>query len=296
MFLLFFFLVSLSAHPTWSVDPTETGAATEDETNDKSLTDVNKELTNPVCSSWSLTFKQNNYLLDNPECWRSNLQFQPVLPVSLTSDWNLITRPTIPFFLSQPHQVSAGATPQVNIETTTGFGDMMLVEMLSPAPLIAGHWLLGAGPTFIFPTASSEVTGHGKWQAGPAAVVGYVSEKWMLAAFVQNWTSFAGDSSRSNTDHMNLQPIATYFLGEGLSIGYSGNILANWTAAPGNMWTVPLGLGVSKVVKFGKLPVKVGIAGQYMPIHPDAFGQQWNIQLSFTPVIPKLIKGAVFCD
>jgi hypothetical protein len=55
---------------------------------------------------------------------------------------------------------------------------------------------------------------------------------------------------------MNLQPIATYFLGEGLSIGYSGNILANWTAAPGNVWTVPLGLGVSKVVKFGKFPAK----------------------------------------
>jgi hypothetical protein len=147
MFVLFCLLVALSAHPACSADTTETGAASEDEANDKSLTEVNKELTNPVGSSWSLTFKQNNYLLDNPDRWRSNLQFQPVLPVSLTNDWNLITRPTIPFFLCEPHQVTAGATPRVNIETTTGFGDMMLVEMLSPAPLIAGHWLLGAGPT-----------------------------------------------------------------------------------------------------------------------------------------------------
>ena len=172
---------------------------------------------------------------------------------------------------------------------------MILSEMLSPAPSIAGNWLLGAGPTFIFPTAS-EVTGHGKWQAGHAAVVGYVSQKWMLGAFVQNWTSFSGDGSRPNTNQMNLQPIATYFLGKGLTIGYSGNILADWKAAPGNVWTVPLGLGVSKVVRFGKLPVKIEVAGQYMPIDPDAFGQQWNIQVSFTPVIPKLIKGAVFCE
>jgi hypothetical protein len=50
------------------------------------------------------------------------------------------------------------------------------------------------------------------------------------------------------------------------------------------------------VVRFGKLPVKIGIAGQYMPIRPDAFGQQWNIQVSFTPVIPKLIKGNVFFE
>jgi hypothetical protein len=33
-----------------------------------------------------------------------------------------------------------------------------------------------------------------------------------------------------------------------------------------------------------------------MPIHPDVFGQQWNIQVSLTPVIPKLIKGTVFCE
>ena len=75
-----------------------------------------------------------------------------------------------------------------------------------------------------------------------------------------------------------------------------GDILANWTAESSNVWTVPLGLGVNKVVKFGKLPVRVGIAGQYMPIHPVTFGQQWNIQVSFTPVIPKLIKGNVFCE
>ena len=172
MFLMFFLLVALRAHTAWSADQTETGAASEDEGNDKSLTEVDKELTNPVGGSWSLTFKQNNYLLDNPDRWRSNVQFQPVLPISLTSDWNLITRPTIPFFLSQPHQVPAGVPGQVDIATTAGLGEIMLVEMLSPAPLIAGHWLLGAGPTFVFPTASTEATGHGKWQAGPAGCCG----------------------------------------------------------------------------------------------------------------------------
>ena len=234
--------------------------------------------------------------MDNPDRYSPNLQFQPVLPVSLTRDWNLITRPVIPLFVSQPHPVLAGSPPRMESETTTGFGDMILLEMLSPASSIAGNWLLGVGPTFIFPAASTAFTGQGKWQAGPSVVVGYLSEKWILGAFVQNWTSFAGDSSRSNTNQMNLQPIAAFFFGEGWSIGYSGNILANWTADSNNVWTVPLGLGVSKVAKFGKLPVKVGIAGQYMPIHPDALGQQWNIQVSFTPVIPKLIKGKVFCE
>ena len=54
---------------------------------------------------------------------------------------------------------------------------------------------------------------------------------------------------------MNLQPIAAYFLPDGWSIGYSGNVLANWKAdKAGDVWTVPLGLSLSKVVKFGHFP------------------------------------------
>jgi hypothetical protein len=96
---------------------------------------------------------------------------------------------------------------------------------------------------------------------------------------------------------MNLQPFAAYFLPNGWSIGYSGNILANWKADnAGDVWTVPLGLSVSKVQKFGKLPVRFALAGQYMVHHPDTFGQKWNIQLMVVPVIPKLIKGTLFGD
>jgi len=262
------------------------------------MTELNKKLTNPVSTLWSLSFQQNNYLLDNPDRWQSNLQFQPVLPVALTKEWNLITRPVFQLFSSTPYPIPFvnpyTRQPQVDIERTTAFGDMILMEILSPGPDLVGNWLLGVGPTFVFPTATSDYTGQGKWQAGPAVVVGYLSKGWILGAFVQNWTSFAGDGSRSDTNQMNLQPIAAFFFGEGWSIGYSGNILANWEAGSGNVWTVPIGLAVSKVVKLGKLPVKLEIAGQYMPIHSDSFGQQYNIQVSITPVIPKLIEGSLF--
>lgn len=167
------------------------------------------------------------------------------------------------------------------------------MEMFSPVPSIAGNWLLGLCPTFIFPTASTDYTGQGKWQVGPAALVGYRSHKFSLGAFVQNWSSFAGDSNRENTNQMNLQPIAAYLLHGGWSVGYSENILANWNAVSKNMWTVPAGVDISKVVKFGILSVKIALAGHYMPIHPDNFGQKWNIQLQFVPIIPKLIKGTL---
>jgi hypothetical protein len=288
----------LSPHTTRAAEPAGIAAPSAGDAEHDSLKEINKKLTNPVSSIWSLSFQQNNYYLDVPGRWQSNLQFQPVLPIALTKDWNLITRPVFQLFNSTPYPTidvnpNTGQA-QVEIHRTTGFGDTILMEMLSPSPELVGNWLLGIGPTFIFPTGSTDWTGQGKWQVGPAAVVGYLSKHWILGAFVQNWTSFAGEGDRPDTNQMNLQPIAAVFFGEGWSIGYSGNILANWEAPSRDVWTVPVGLAINKVVRLGKLPVKIGLAGQYMPIHPDAFGQEWNIQFSLTPVIPKLISGTLF--
>jgi hypothetical protein len=90
---------------------------------------------------------------------------------------------------------------------------------------------------------------------------------------------------------MNLQPFASYFLPDGWSVGYSGNVLANWEEDGDDVWTVPIGLSVAKVLKLGKLPVRIALAGQYMPVHPDVFGQKWNLQVVVAPVLPKLIRG-----
>lgn len=267
-----------------------------------SLTEINKKLTNPVGTLWSITFQQNNYVLTIPgrgsSHWSSNLQFQPVLPIALTPNWNLITRPVMPLFTSIPYfEQAPNSSSSGELGRSTAFGDTILMEHLSPSPKVVGNWLLGVGPTFVFPTASEVQNGQGKWQAGPSAILGYFSKKWVLAAFLQDWISFAGQNNRDSVHQMNLQPIASYFLPEGWSIGYSGNILANWRARDsGEVWTVPLGIGVSKVVKLGKLPVKIYVAGQYMPVHPNTFGQKWNIQLSVTPVIPKLVKGNLLGD
>jgi len=294
--------IALLTTSLWAATAPEAPGPSKINEGSESLTEVNKKLTNPVSEVWSIAFQQNNYVVSTVsgqgDKWNSNLNFQPVLPVALTKDWNLITRPVLTVFNSTPYasvaQDPVTHQPQTEIHRTTALGDLIWMVNLSPAPSIAGNWLIGFGPTFVFPTAASDFTGQGKWQVGPALIAGYLSKKSILGVFVQNWTSFAGEGSRPDTNQMNLQPIAAYFLEDGWSIGYSGNILANWKASSGNIWTVPLGVGVSKVVKFGKLPVKLSLAGQYMPVHPDEFGQKWNVQVQIVPAIPKLIKGALF--
>ncbi len=257
-----------------------------------SANELAKEISNPVTSLWQLQFQFNNVQLESSdfspvsEKWVNNLYFQPVMPVSLTKDWNLITRPVMTLYQSVPYPTATGS-----IERTTHFGDTILAQVLSPAG--TEPWIWGIGPTWIFPTAGSDLTGQGKWQIGPAVGGGYVTKKFMIAALVQQWWSFAGDSDRRDTNQMNLLPLIYYFFGEGWSAGYSGNILADWKAPSGEKWTVPFGLSIGKVVFLGKLPLQVQLAGQYFVERPTG-GPKWNIQIQLTPVIPKLITGTLF--
>ena len=114
-----------------------------------------KEITNPVTSLWQLQFQFNNVRLESADVspvsgWVYNLYFQPVMPVSLTKDMDLITRPVITLYNSVP--VPTG--PDSSDRKTT-FGDMILAQVLSPAG--TEPWIFGVGPTWIFPTAGSDL-------------------------------------------------------------------------------------------------------------------------------------------
>ena len=171
---------------------------------------------------------------------------------------------------------------------------MSLVEIVSPSTSLVGpNWLLGLGPTVIAPTASNAKVGQGKWQVGPTGVLGYLGDKFALGLFPQQWWSVGGYAAH-NVSQLNLQYFVVYFPGDGWSIESTPNILVNWDGSGGNKVMFPVGIGLAKVVRIGPLPVKLALEVQYMPVHPDLFGEKWNVQLKISPVIPKLIKGVLF--
>src|SRR5262245_64012806 len=138
----------------------------------ESASEPNPKLTNPVSSIWSIQSQFNNFELNNGH-WNNNWLFQPVLPVGLTKDWNLITRPVMPLYNIVPHETAPN-----EFNRDAGLGDLALVELFSPAN--SGNWVLGAGPTAIFPTATSHFTGQGKWQLGPSFVAGYLTKTYLI--------------------------------------------------------------------------------------------------------------------
>ena len=263
-----------------------------------SAEELNRQLNNPVSSVWSMVF-QNNYTqlkndtMDAPgwdkgdDKWFYNLNFQPVLPLPLTSEWNLINRPVIALFADRPVLESDG------INDVDGMGDIAFVSLLSPAKT-AGSFLWGAGPTFIFPTASKDELGQEKWQAGPAAVGLHLGKEWIFGVFPQHWWSFAGNDDRKSTSQTNIQYFIWRLFPGQWQVGTAPNISIDWKADGNNKLTLPVGLGVGKLFKIGGLPIKFILEGQYAVVHPDDFGQRWNMRFTVTPVLPSLIKSPLF--
>ena len=254
--------------------------------------ELNKQLNNPVSTIWSFNF-QNNFQffeghLANQTHWQYNLNFQPVLPLRLTEDWNLITRPIFPVLAGVDVPDPARGT----FEEHSGFGDISLSSFLSPAKVSGFLW--GAGPSFIFPTASSDALGAGKWQAGPAVLGLYMGKEWIVGGLLNQWWSFAGPDNRPDTSAMNLQYFLFYLIPGGWQVGMSPNIFVNWKADSGNKLTLPIGFGAGKLFKFGKLPVKFTLEVDYALVKPEDYGQRWTIRFQMIPVIPALVKDVLF--
>lgn len=266
------------------------GPARADDQNDD-ISEVARQLNNPVGSVWNLVV-QNNFSLNKGDIsdsqrgkWVTTLQ--PVMPVPLTEKWNWINRPVIPIVDAPIPQLDG------SFDRETGLGDIAYMGLLTPAQPKGFLW--GVGPTLLFPSATPDELGTEKWSAGPAAVGLVLNKKFMLGALVQQWFSYAGDDDRNDVNLLNLQYFAWWFLPNQWQVGMgSPVIVADFEADGGDVWTVPVSLGVGKTFKIGKMPFQISVEASYAVVHPNTFGQRWNFRLQLKPVIPALVKQPIF--
>ena len=148
----------------------------------------------------------------------------------------------------------------------------------------------GAGATFKFPTATDEVLGQDKWQAGPGAMLFYMGKPWVGGLLYQHWSSFAGDSNREDISQTDLQYIIRRSIPGAMSIGMGPTISYDWKADSNNALTLPIGLGLTKTTRWGNRPYKLRIELHYSLIKPEDYGTEWNLRLQCTPVVKNPFK------
>jgi hypothetical protein len=204
---------------------------------------------NPVGNISVLPFQNNfNYGYGANTRYQYNLNIQPVIPIMLNQNWNLIERSIIPI-VSQPPASSPAVCATSGCPWTTGIGDVQ--EQLFFAPKTKPDQLIwGVGPIFQFPTASPNTLGAGKWAIGPDAVVLVMPGKWVIGTLMTQLWSFAGLPNRPNVNAYLVQPFVNYNIANGWAVSTAPVMTANWEA-PGTKWTVPLGGGVAKTFKAG---------------------------------------------
>ena len=148
----------------------------------------------------------------------------------------------------------------------------------------------------MLPTATDEQLGTGKYSAGPMALAMHISEKWILGGVAQHWWSMGGDDSinvntsggtvktdRPDVNLTDFQYIIRYRVDAATNIGCAPNIRYNHET---NELALPVGIGADTLVKFGKLPVKVGCEFYYYLERDEAFGPEWMFRFLFVPVLP----------
>ena len=253
------------------------------EKDEPTIDDLNRQLENPLSRFWSLIFQENlsfntGDLIDGTQL-TNVFNFQPSLPVPVGKAKMLLVRPVFPI-VTVPNLDSDGSQDG----NETGLGDMQVFSLYGPDKKDGVIW--GAGLTFIFPTASSENLGNGKVAIGPAAMVLSITKNWTLGTIIQNWNSVGGDANRADIGKTDIQYIIRKQIkGKGMSIGMGPNISINWEAEDGNKITFPIGLGVTKTVKWGNTPWKLRVEPQYSIIKPDDYGTLWNVRIQIAPII-----------
>ena len=277
--LMVVFLLALSAQAAEQQQPSKQGVSDDE---------LVKQTQNPVADLISVPFQYNFNFSAGPKHNHQILllNIQPVIPIHMTENWNLITRTILPV-INLP-SLAPG------IGSATGLGDINPTFFLSPAK--PGELIWGVGPTFTLPTATDKLLGNGQFSLGPAAVALTIKGPWVLGALMNNQWSTAGWGS-GHVNQLLVQPFVNYNFPDHWYLVSGPVMTANWAAKARDVWTVPLGGGVGKMLKLGqilplgtheiaKVPFTTELQAYGLVARPDD-GAKWQLRFQLTFLFPQ---------
>ncbi len=181
-----------------------------------------KKLSNPVASLISVpiqaNYDENFGSNEEGSVWKINIQ--PVMPIILNEEWNLISRTILPIIDQDDIPIKGMGE--------SGIGDIVQSLFFSPKAPTSGGLIWGAGPVFLIPTASEDVLGGEKWGIGPTAVALKQDWPWKYGTLVNHIESFAGKDHRADISASFVQPFVSYITKTKTTIGLNTKSTYDW--------------------------------------------------------------------
>jgi hypothetical protein len=235
-----------------------------------------KATLNPIASLISVPLQNNFDFGGGPDGdgFQYKLNIQPVIPISLTEDWDVISRTILPYI----YQDNINGT-----SSQSGLSDTVQSFFFSPVKPTPSGWIWGGGPVLQLPTATDDLLGEEKWGAGPTGVVLKQQGPWTYGMLFNHIWSFAGEDERPDVNRTFLQPFVAYTTKTFTSFGLNTESTYDWT---GDQWNVPINLFVQQLLKIGKQPIALQFGGRYYAEGPSG-GPEWGLRFQIQLLFPK---------
>lgn len=242
-----------------------------------SVEEIAKQLANPIASLISVPFQFNYDSGFGPsDGHRTTLNIQPVIPIALNNNWNLISRTILPVIDQSDIAGNSGSQ--------FGLGDTLQSFFIAPNKSPADGWIVGVGGAFLLPTATDDLLGGDKWGAGPSAIALRQKGPWTFGGLTNHVWSFAGDDDRPDVNQTFLQPFVSYTTPEAWQYSFTSESSYNWETED---WSVPLNFVVGKTVTISGQPISISGGVRYWAESPSSGADGFGFRFQTTFVFPK---------
>lgn len=238
--------------------------------------DLAKQLANPIASLISVPIQGNYDTHIGADEAGDRLQFnvQPVMPISLGDDWNMISRTILPI-IYQDNTTPLGGDQ-------FGLGDTLQSLFFSPKEIGPSGIIWGVGPVLLLPTGTDPLLSAGRWGAGPTGVVLKQTGPVTVGALANHIWSFTDSARTQEISTTFMQPFISYTQ-MGWTFSLNTETSYNWTT---DEWTVPVNAVVSKLSSIGNQPVQYSMGGRYWAVSPDAGPHDFGFRFGITFLFP----------
>ena len=229
-----------------------------------------KKLANPIAAMISVPFQYNYSRTYGDDGYKNLLNIQPVVPISISKDWNLISRTIMPVIQQKNVQ------PDI---TQFGLGDTTQSFWFSPKEPTSSGLIWGVGPAALIPTGTDDI-GAKTWALGPTAIVLKQTGLWTYGMLVNQLWDTGG---RADINSMFFQPFVAKGIGKGRTVSMNIESTYDWNT---HQWTVPINLSYSKVSKWGTQMVSNQFGAGWYVTSPSG-GPDWQFRYMMVLLFPK---------